>query len=154
MNTTATLMKCTIATLVVLTLMLAMPEAAESRHGHQGIVGAWIVDGQPDGGPAFTNIGTFHRDGTTANADPVFGPGHGVWQRVGPRRFAVRFITIVSPFNPVLPNTIITVNGQLKLDKSRNTATGSFETTFTDLDGNPVMPVSTGTVEFTRITIN
>ena len=154
MNATSTLMKCVMTGLILLTLTLASPQEAEAGPGHKGIVGAWIVDGQPDGGPAFTNIGTLHRDGTTANADPVFGPGHGVWQRVGPRRFAVRFITIVSPFNPVLPNTIITVNGELKLDKSRNTATGSFETTFTDLNGNPVMPVSTGTVEFTRITIN
>lgn len=154
MNTATTLMKCTVTTLILLTLTLAIPDAAEARQGHQGIVGAWIVDGQPDGGPAFTNIGTLHRDGTTANADPVFGPGHGVWKRVGPRRFAVRFITIVSPFNPVLPNTIITVNGELTLDRSRKTATGSFETSFTDLNGNPVMPVSTGTVKFTRITIN
>lgn len=154
MNTTTTLMKCTITSLILLTLALASPETADARPGQQGIVGAWIVDGQPDGGPAFTNIGTLHRDGTTANADPVFGPGHGVWQRIGPRRYAVRFITIVSPFNPVLPNTIITVNGELKLDKSRNTAAGSFETTFTDLNGNPVMPLSTGTVNFTRIAIN
>lgn len=154
MITTTKLMKCTMTSLMLLTLAVAIPETAEARPAHQGIVGAWIVDGQPAGAPAFRNIGTMHRDGTTANADPLFGPGHGVWQRIGMRRYAVRFVTIVSPFNPVLPNTIITVNGELTLDKSRNTATGSFETTFTDLNGNPVMPPSTGTVNFTRITIN
>ena len=154
MNTTSTLTKCTITSLILVMFALATPEAAEARPAHQGIVGAWIVDGQPDGAPPFRNIGTLHRDGTTTNADPVFGPGHGVWERIGVRRYAVRFVTIVSPFNPVLPDTIIIVNGELTLDASRNTATGSFETVFTDQNGNPVMPVSTGTVKFTRIAID
>lgn len=154
MNIAITVTKCTITSLILMMLALASPETAEARPGNQGIVGAWVVDGQPDGAPPFRNIGTLHRDGTTVNADPVFGPGHGVWQRTGVRRFAVRFVTITSPFNPVLPNTVITVNGELTLRASRNSATGTFETTFTDLNGNPVMPPSTGTVEFTRIGIN
>ena len=152
MSNAITVTKWAIVSLLLMMWVLASPETAEARPGHHGIVGAWIIDGQPDGAPPFTNVGTLHRDGTTANADPLFGSGHGVWERIGKRRFAVRFITITSPFNPILPNTVITVNGELKLGPSRDTATGTFETTFTDLNGNPVMPASTGTVNFTRIT--
>ena len=154
MNIATTMTKCTIASLILVMLTLASPSTAEARHGYPGIVGAWVVDGQPDGAPAFRNIGTLHRDGTTSNADPLFGSGHGVWERIGPRRFAVRFVTITSPFNPVLPNTVITVNGELRLRPNRDSARGTFETTFTDLGGNPIMPPSTGTVRFTRITVD
>ena len=154
MNIAITVTKYTVTSLILVVLALASPSTAEARHGYQGIVGAWIVEGQPDGAPPFTNVGTINRDGTTANADPLFGAGHGAWERIGPRRFAVRFVTITSPFNPVLPNTVITVNGELRLRWSRDSATGTFETTFTDLNGNPVMPPSTGTVEFTRITVD
>ncbi|MEL7187308.1 MAG: hypothetical protein AAFN50_12890 [Pseudomonadota bacterium] len=149
----ATFVKYAMTGVVLLTLAIATPELAEASPGQKGIVGAWVIEGQPDGGgPGFINIGAIHRDGTMSNADPLFGAGHGVWKRSGRRSFAVRFVTIVSPFNAILPNTIITVNGNLYLDKSRKLVTGDFETTFTDLDGNPVMPVSTGTIKLTRIT--
>ncbi len=139
------------ATVLLLAMMAASLQPAEAGHEQNGIVGAWTVEGQPDGAPPFLNTVTNHIDRTVVNADPLFGTGHGVWERIGKRKFAVKFVTITSPFHPLLPNTIITVEGEVKLAKSRDSASGDFETTFTDLNGNPIMPPSTGTIELSRI---
>lgn len=133
----------------------SLPLTANAQEMAFGLVGSWTIAGQPDGpSPGFVNVFTSGRDGTMINTDPLFGTGHGVWSRTGKRTYAVRFVTLTSPFNPVFPDTVITVIGQLRLDPSGQTAAGTFETTFTDLNGNPIIPPAGGTISATRINLN
>ncbi len=148
---------CTTAvfTLAILIVLGAMgPQAAFADHQKRTIVGSWTVSGTPDFGEPFENIGTFHRDGTVVNSDPVFGGGHGVWKRIGPRRYQVRFLTLVPPNNPFFaPNVVIEVRGVVRLNRWGEKASAPFVTTFTDPDGNLLL-TTTGRIELTRITLN
>lgn len=139
-------------TLILCSLALAGPASAARG---PGIVGSWVVNGQPDGpAPAFINLTTNGADGTVTNTDPLLGTGHGVWRRGTNGSFTVRFVTVTSPFNPIFPNTVITVTGEIKVDKKNDVAEGTFQTTFEDLNGVTLMPMSTGTVQFSRIAID
>ena len=140
-----------LATVILLGTMA--PRAAFADH-QRTIVGSWMVSGTPDVGAPFVNIGTFHRDGTVVNSDPVFGGGHGVWKRVGPRKYEVRFLSLVPPNNPFFaPNVVIEVRGVVRLNRRGKKASAPFVTTFTDPNGNLLM-TSTGRIELTRITLN
>ena len=143
----------TIAITCALAILGAMtPQDALADHKKNSLVGSWVVVGTPNtGAPPFTNLGTIHKDGTIVNSDPDFGGGHGVWKRVGDRKYAVRFLTLVpgtSPFFP--PYSLITVKGVITVGKGGDTASGPFFTTFEDPNGN-LLFTSEGTVDFTRI---
>src|SRR3954470_7995679 len=68
------------------------PEKAVSTV-NQVLEGTWLQElrrpGQPDTQPPTLNLGTYHPDGTVAAdaADGTQGTAHGVWVRVGDRKF-------------------------------------------------------------------
>ena len=141
-----------VVTLTVLIGGMGMQDA-HAASNKNSFVGSWTVVGSPNppGSPMFINLGSIHRDGTVVNSDPVFGGGHGVWKRVGPRSFEVKFLTLVPPNNPFFPpNALITVTGVVTLEDGGQLASGNFDTTFEDALGNLLLTMD-GTVTFTRI---
>jgi hypothetical protein len=123
--------------------------------GADSIVGSWIVQGfpNPPGPPPFKNLGTFTEDGGNINSDPSSGGGHGLWKKVAPRTFAIKFLTIVPPgFESIgyPPETIITVTSDaLILNPQGDELRGAFNTVFTPPTGQPSS--FDGTVVLTRI---
>ena len=122
--------------------------------GADAIVGSWIVQvfPNPPGPPPFKNLGTFTEDGGNINSDPSFGGGHGLWKKVAPRTFAIKFLTIVPPgFDPPFPSeTIITVTSDaLILNLQGDELRGAFNTIITPPTGQPSS--FDGTVVLTRI---
>ncbi len=154
MNTRTSCKTAVFALVAAIFIGAMAPQQAFADHQKRTIVGSWMVSGTPDFGDPFENIGSFHRDGTVVNSDPVFGGGHGVWERVGPRRYEVRFLTLVPPNNPFFaPNVVIEVRGVVRLHRGGKTASAPFVTTFTDPNGNLLL-TTTGRIELTRITLN
>ncbi len=153
MKTKLLLKSITIAAALTILIGGMSPQDAHADHRRNSFVGSWTVVGSPNppGSPMFINLGSIHRDGTVVNSDPVFGGGHGVWKRIGGRSFEVKFLTLVPPNNPfVPPNALITVTGVVTLERGGNMASGNFETTFEDENGNLLLTTD-GTVTFTRI---
>ena len=156
MKTRHTLASLAITCTLVILMGSMAPQDALAGSSKNSFVGSWTVFGSPSspGAPTFSNLGTIHRDGTIVNSDPVFGSGHGAWKRVGARQYKVRFLTLVPPNDPFFPpNAVITVTGVITLHRGGNTASGPFQTTFEDEDGN-LLFTSEGTVAFTRIRLN
>jgi len=123
------------------------------------IVGSWIVHilPNPPGPPGpIRNLATFTKDGGTINSDPSFGGGHGVWEMVGSRTFAVKFLTLVPPgFDPPFPpeSTITVTADALILDREGDELTGPFLVVITHpLTGQQLFSYD-GTVILTRITL-
>jgi hypothetical protein len=131
----------------------------DSDHGPgtDSIVGSWIVEVSPNppGSGSFKNLGTFTEDGGNINSDPTFGGGHGLWKKVAPRMFAIKFLTIVPPgfeSSGLPPETILTVSSEaLKLNLQGDRMEGSFKTVFTPPNGQTQF-LGDGTVRLTRIT--
>ncbi len=153
MKTKLLLKSFAIAAALTILIGSTIPQDANAEHRRQSIVGSWTIEGTPNqpGAPSFVNLGSIHRDGTVVNSDPVFGSGNGIWRRVGPRSFEVKFLTLVPPNDPFFPpNTLITVRGEITVNRRGRVATGTFDTTFEDENGNLLLATD-GTVTFTRI---
>ena len=97
-----------IATLVI----LANPVYAANNAGKNSIIGTWLltVDTGFPGAPPITALQTFERGGTlvasqnglhanSENFDPVCGcnggNGHGIWKRIGPKKYEFKFTFLV-----------------------------------------------------------
>lgn len=109
----------------------------DREHGRfvDPIVGSWIVEVAPNppGPLPFKNLVTTTEDGGNINSDPTFG-GHGLWKKVGPKTYAIKFSTIVPPgLDPPFPSeTILTVSSEaLILNLQGDDLEGSFKTVFT-----------------------
>jgi hypothetical protein len=158
--------------LLALLLVLAVPAPVllggdddhdrnnDREHGRfvDPIVGSWIVEVSPNApGPSpFKNLGTFTEDGGNINSDPTFGGGHGLWKKVGPKTYAIKFLTIVPPgFDPPFPpETILTVSSEaLLLNLQGDEMKGSFKSVFTPPNGQPQF-LFDGMVKLNRITFD
>jgi hypothetical protein len=142
--------RCTAAVVVLASiLLLGILGPVDSIASPKNLVGTWIIDVMPDqpGPPPVRNIGTITSDRTTINTDPEFGTGYGIWDKTGPREFAVKFVTLI-PAAHAFGEGTITVTATLTVDKDGDTATGPFTTIF---DATNFQATVTGTVLLTRI---
>jgi hypothetical protein len=141
-----------------LTMLFGTLHPQQALADDTSIVGSWVVQvfPNPPGPPPFKNLSTLTKDGGNINYDPTFGGGHGVWEKVGNRTYAVKFLTLVPPgFDPPFPpETTITVSGPLTLNKQGDELTGPFQTVFTHPTTGEEIASFTGTVVLTRITID
>ena len=149
---------------VFLVVAVATPVLlAENNDRDQGrfvdpIVGSWIVEVTPNppGPLPFKNLVTTTEDGGDINSDPTFGGGHGLWKKVGPKTYAIKFLTIVPPgFDPPFPpETILTVSSEaLILNLQGDEMKGSFKTVFTPPNGQTQF-LFDGMVKLNRITFD
>ena len=153
--------KKTIAVLMltgVLTSLCGVLQPQNALAAEKSIVGSWIVQvfPNPPGPPPFKNLVTCTKDGGNINSDPMFGGGHGVWEKVGHRKFAAKFLTLVPPgFDPPFPlETTITVSAEsLTLNKEGDEITGPFQTVLTHPTTGEELASFDGTVILTRITV-
>jgi len=125
-------------------------------HVADSIVGSWVVQVFPNspGPPPLKNLFTCTEDGSAINTDPTFGTGHGIWQKLAPRTFAVKFLILVPPgFDPPYPlESIITVSSEsLTLNLQGDEITGPFKTVITHpITGEQLFSFD-GTVTLNRI---
>ena len=125
-------------------------------HVADSIVGSWVVQVFPNspGPPPLKNLFTCTEDGSAINTDPTFGTGHGIWQKLAPRTFAVKFLILVPPgFDPPYPlESIITVSSEsLTLNLQGDEITGPFKTVITHpITGEQLLSFD-GTVTLSRI---
>lgn len=123
-----------------ITLPLVLSVASASAHGLptplNGIVGLWVIEGQPDpasGVAPFVNIATAARDGfslgegTVVNVDPMVGTAVGNWKYVGGSAYKVRFSGFLSPAVRYVVRASLNVTG--------DTFTGPFNAEVLDLNG-------------------
>jgi hypothetical protein len=140
-----------LATVVIglVVVLLGALTPVDSIAAEKSLVGSWIIEVMPDQPdvPPGRNIGTITSDRTMIITDPEFGTGHGIWKKMGPREFAVRFLALVPVGHPVGEGTI-TVTSSVTVDKDGDKATGPFTTV---LDAANVQATVTGTVVLTRI---
>lgn len=78
-------------------LLGARPSAADAAPaGAQGepLEGSWMAAATREGRPASLNLHTYVPGGTLlqTSSDPLNGPAHGVWTRVGDREYDVVFV--------------------------------------------------------------
>ncbi|NNC36939.1 MAG: hypothetical protein EX271_00125 [Acidimicrobiales bacterium] len=125
----------------------------------KSFVGAWEVNVSPDGFPfTIPTNSTVTSDNTIISADPTFGSGHGVWEKVGNNKFAVSFTHI---FNASLspcsadagPFEELTVNGVVTVDSTGETASGPFLTVYKELSGT-ILCAFGGDVSMTRYNVD
>jgi len=149
--------------------VLAGPGGAAAA-GDRGLVGSWnltITATDPPLG-SFHGLITFVSDGTVVEArrlyipETPFGPiletpGHGAWERLGSREFAVffRFLIQGAPDNAAARGVELgtdNVKWQPTLDRRTDTLSGPFESKVKDTAGNVIF-TARGTVTGTRIAV-
>lgn len=142
---------------IIIAFNATSPQVANANNGWRTLVGSWFVEVTPGPGgpPPFANLATLNWPGTIITSDPVFGAGHGVWKRVGPGEFDIKFVTLIPANNPagLPPNSILTVTATMTVDDSGDEASGISTGVFTDSAGN-VLAVSAGPTTFTRIELD
>ena len=103
----------------------------------KGIVGLWVVKGQPDPGSGvapFVNIATAAHDGpspgegTVVNVDPMVGTAVGTWKHAGGWAYTASFSGFLAPEVRYVVRATLNVTG--------DTFTGPFQAEVLDLDGN------------------
>ena len=135
---------------IALPLLLSVHEASAAGWPPKGIVGTWIVEGQPDpssGVEPFVNIATAGRngltlgDGTVVNVDPTVGTAVGTWKHAGGPTYTTTFSGFLTPALRYVVRATLNVTG--------DTFTGPFNAEVLDLDGNLLFQY-TGTVNGVR----
>jgi len=138
--------------------------------GDQGLAGSWqgtVTATDPPLG-SFTSLFTFTPDGSVVEArrlylpDSPFGPlletpGHGSWERVGPRTYAIsfRFLLQGAPDNAAFRGQDLgtdNVRWQPTLDRSTARLSGPFQSDVKD-PGGAVVFTARGTVTAMRIAV-
>ncbi len=123
---------------------------------NQTLEGTWMSELRPAGLPAtlpaIPNLATFHRDGTmTASAaDGTQTSSHGVWVRVGDRKFLATIVLF--NFNEARVLTTITkarINLQVSLDGQ--SVTGTNEVVVMDRNGTVRATIPGGTTSGVRL---
>jgi hypothetical protein len=132
------------------------------RRDTDSIVGSWVVQVFPNppapppmpNMPHNKNLFTCTADGGSLNSDPTFGTGHGVWKKVAPRTFAVKFLTLIPPgFDPPYPPEALatTSSEPLTLNLHGDEIRGPFKVVLTHpVTGQELLSFD-GTVVLTRI---
>jgi hypothetical protein len=129
----------------------------DREHGRfvDPIVGSWIIHVTVE---TFTptpdfplplkvdNVAAFLQEGIVILTDPTQGTGYGVWKKVGPGMYFVKFIRV----NP--DGTITTISGPTTLNPQGNQMTGSpYQGMVTDSTGTTVLARFSGMVADNRI---
>jgi hypothetical protein len=118
--------------------------------------GTWLQElrrpGQPTTMPPVLNLGTYHADGTVAAsaADGTQSTAHGVWIRVGDRKFLQTMYTFNFDTNRVL-TTVLKVRINVQLSSDGQTATGTTELVIMDGTGKVNATVPGGTFSAVRL---
>ena len=118
--------------------------------------GTWLQElrrpGQPATAPPVLNLGTYHADGTVAAsaADGTQSTAHGVWIRVGDRKFLQTMYTFNFDANRVL-TTVFKVRINVELSSDGQTLTGTTELVIIDGTGKVNATVPGGTFSAVRL---
>jgi hypothetical protein len=135
---------------IAIPLALSVSQASANGWLPKGIVGTWVVEGQPNPGSGvapFVNIATAGRnglspgDGTVVNVDPTVGTAVGTWKHAGGLAYTVTFSGFLAPELRYVVRATVNVTG--------NTFTGPFDTDVLDPDGNLLFEYA-GTVNGVR----
>ena len=123
---------------------------------NQTLEGTWLSEVRPAGlaagAPPVLNFATYHPNGTVvlAASDANQGEGHGVWVRVGERKFLVTLFFFIYDANRVLSTVVKSrVNLQLSLDGQTNKSTN--EVVIMDRTGKIMATVPGGTGTAVRL---
>ncbi|MEO8594825.1 MAG: hypothetical protein ABI759_16015 [Candidatus Solibacter sp.] len=123
---------------------------------NQTLEGTWIAElrppGLPAGAPAIPNLSTFGADGTliATGSDGTQSSAHGIWLRVGDRKFLETVFVFAFDGNRALTTiTKIRVNIQLSLDG--RTFKGTNEIVVMDRTGKVMATIPGGTTSGVRL---
>jgi hypothetical protein len=123
---------------------------------NQVMEGTWLQElrrpGQPATQPPTLNLGTYHPDGTVAAsaADGTQGTAHGVWVRVGDRKFLQTMFVFNFDANRVLTTIFkVRINAQVSLDGQ--TMNGTTELVIINPAGNVLSTIPGGTFTAVRL---
>lgn len=123
---------------------------------NQVLEGTWLQElrrpGQPANQPAVLNLATFHPDGTTiaSAADGTQSTAHGVWVRVGDRKFLVTMYVFNFDPNRVL-TTVLKVRINMQLSSDGQTMKGTTELVIMDRNGSVTATIAGGNYSATRL---
>lgn len=123
---------------------------------NQSMEGTWMSETRPAGSPAdappLFNFSTYHPDGnvTLSASNGNQGEGHGLWVRVGDRKFLATLFFFIYDANRVVVNIIKSrVNVQLSLDGKTNKSTN--EVIIMDPAGKVLTTIPGGTGSAVRL---
>jgi hypothetical protein len=123
---------------------------------HQTLAGTWLMElrrpGAPATQPPTLNLITFHPDGTAvaSNADGTQATNHGVWIRVGDRKFLQTMFLFNFDVSRALTTVFkIRINAQLSSDGL--TAKGTTELVIMDPTGKVMNTIPGGTYSGVRL---
>jgi hypothetical protein len=123
---------------------------------NQTLEGTWVSEARPAGMPAdappILNFSTYHPDGNVviSASNGNQGDGHGVWVRVGDRKFLVTLYFFIFDANRVVVNVVKSrVNLELSLDGKTTTSTN--EVVIMDPAGKILTTIPGGTGTSVRL---
>ncbi len=123
---------------------------------NQTLEGTWLSEVRPAGSPAdappILNFSTYHPDGTVvlSASNGNQGEGHGVWVRVGERKFLLTLFFFIYDANRVVTTVLKSrVNLQLSLDGQTNKSTN--EVVVMDPTGKILTTIPGGTGTAVRL---
>jgi hypothetical protein len=123
---------------------------------NQTLEGTWLSElrpaGLPAAAPSIPNLVTFHADGTvvSSQSDGTQSLAHGVWIRVGDRKFLMTVFLFTFNANRVLTTvTKARINLQVSLDGK--TIKGTNEAVVMDPNGNVMATLPGGTTSAIRL---
>jgi len=123
---------------------------------NQSMEGTWLSEGRPAGSPPdaplILNFSTYHADGNVvlSASNGNQGEGHGVWVRVGDRKFLATLFFFIYDANRVVTTIIkARVNLQLSLDGMSNKSTN--EVVVMDPTGKILATIAGGTGAAVRL---
>jgi hypothetical protein len=123
---------------------------------NQVLDGTWLQElrrpGQPATQPPVLNLGTYHPDGTVvaSAADGTQGTAHGVWVRVGDRKFLQTMYVFNFDANRAL-TTVFKVRINVQLSADGKTANGTTELVIMDRNGNVTATIPGGSYSAVRL---
>ena len=132
-----------IGALTLLAQMQAPAQQNLSTNG-QSLEGTWVSHvALPGGEPVLASVGTFYPGGgyTGANTNPTHTTHHGVWLRVGDRKFALTSTFFTRDEKGVF-NGIVKTRIYITLSEDQNSYEASVERVVMDTDGKEVQVIS------------
>ncbi len=123
---------------------------------NQTLDGTWLqelrIPGRPATQPATLNLQSFYANGTTTGsaADGTQTTAHGVWVRVGDRKFlATMYVFAFTPAGALATVTKVRINLQVSLDGQ--TMKGTQEVVVLDPTGKVIVSIPGGTNSAVRL---
>jgi len=123
---------------------------------NQTLTGTWLMElrrpGAPAGQPPTLNLITFQPDGTAvaSSADGTQATNHGVWVRVGDRKFLQTMYLFNFDANRALTTVVkVRINAQVSADGQ--TVKGTTELVIMDPTGRTLNTITGGTYSGTRL---